>query len=65
MDLSSLTHRVATQLIQMADNEPYGVKGARVILNFKTTNGEEQCIGSFSLDPDTPSSYFFVVFVVV
>merc|ERR1711963_1125205 len=55
--LSETTSRVANQLIQMSDNEPYGVKGARVILKFKTSNGEEQSIGSFSLDPDTISTF--------
>ena len=39
----------------LTDNEPYGVKGARVILKFRTLNGEEQTMGSFLLDPNTVS----------
>lgn len=42
-------------LIDLTDNEPYGVKGARVILKFRTLNGEEQTMGSFLLDPNTVS----------
>ena len=63
LGLSETTSRVANQLIQMSDNEPYGVKGARVILKFKTSNGEEQSIGSFSLDPDTVSDDQKIVFL--
>ena len=53
--LISTTKQVASHLIELSDNEPYGVKGARVILKFRTSSGEEQTMGSFLLDPNTVS----------
>jgi len=55
--LISTTKQVASHLIELSDNEPYGVKGARVILKFRTLNGEEQTMGSFLLDPNTMSTF--------
>ena len=49
----------------MSDNEPYGVKGARIILVFKNLNGEEQNVGSFNLDPNTVSTMNFVIFKIL
>lgn len=48
-------NKVASQLLELAEREPYGVKGARVILKLKHLNGEEEKVGSFSLDPNTVS----------
>lgn len=47
--------KVASQLLDISDNEPYGVKGAKVILKLKYSNGSEESIGSFALDPNTVS----------
>merc|ERR1712156_503224 len=55
--LISTTKQVASHLIELSENEPYGVKGARVILKFRTSNGEEQTMGSFLLDPNTMSTF--------
>ena len=49
---------LATQLLDLSDSEPYGVKGARVILKMKYSNGTEDTIGSFALDPNTVSWLF-------
>ena len=49
--------KVASQLLDISDNEPYGVKGAKVILKLKYSNGSEESVGSFALDPNTVS-YF-------
>jgi len=59
--LMSTTKQVASHLIELSDNEPYGVKGARVILKFRTLNGEEQTMGSFLLDPNTMSTFEITV----
>jgi len=48
---------LATQLLDLSDSEPYGVKGARVILKMKYSNGTEDTIGSFALDPNTVSTF--------
>ena len=55
--LNSTTKQVASHLLELSDNEPYGVKGARVLLKFRTLNGEEQTMGSFLLDPHTVSIF--------
>merc|ERR1712062_901174 len=49
--------KVASQLLDISDNEPYGVKGAKVILKLKYSNGSEESIGSFALDPNTVSTF--------
>ena len=52
---------LATQLLELSDSEPYGVKGARVILKMKYSNGTEETIGSFALDPNTVSWFFIIL----
>merc|ERR1711936_883167 len=59
--LNSTTKQVASHLLELSDNEPYGVKGARVLLKFRTLNGEEQTMGSFLLDPHTMSTFEITV----
>jgi len=59
--LNNTTKQVASHLLELSDNEPYGVKGARVILKFRTLNGEEQTMGSFLLDPHTMSTFEITV----
>jgi len=49
--------KVASQLLDISDNEPYGVKGAKVILKLKYSNGSEESVGSFALDPNTVSTF--------
>ena len=49
--------KVASQLLDISDNEPYGVKGAKVILKLKYSNGSEESVGSFALDPNTVSHF--------
>ena len=51
--LMETMNKVASQLLQLSETEPYGVKGARVILKFRSSNGKEQNIGSFTLDQCT------------
>lgn len=48
--------KVASQLLDLSENEPYGVKGARVILKLRSNN-KEQNIGSFTLDQCTVSTF--------
>ena len=49
-------NKVASQLLDLSENEPYGVKGARVILKLRSNN-KEQNIGSFTLDQCTVSNF--------
>jgi len=55
--LMETMNKVASQLLQLSETEPYGVKGARVILKFRSSNGKEQNIGSFTLDQCTVSTF--------
>jgi len=57
VNLSETTNRVAHHLLELSDNEPYGVKGARIFVKFTSLNGEERIIGSFTLDPNTVSTF--------
>ena len=52
--------KVASQLLDISDNEPYGVKGAKVILKLKYSNGSEESVGSFALDPNTVSYFRYI-----
>ena len=53
--LMETMNKVASQLLDLSENEPYGVKGARVILKLRSNAGKEQTIGSFTLDQCTVS----------
>lgn len=55
VNLVETSINVASHLLELSDNEPYGVRGARIILNFRNLNGVEENIGSFSIDPNTVS----------
>ena len=57
VNLVETTSRVAKNLLELSDNEPYGVRGARIILKFRNLSGEDQLIGSFNVDPNTVSLY--------
>ena len=57
--------KVASQLLDISDNEPYGVKGAKVILKLKYSNGSEESVGSFALDPNTVSySIYWIIMIM-
>jgi len=49
--------KVSAHLLDISDNEPYGVKGAKVILKIKYSNGTEDTLGSFAVDPNTVSTF--------
>ena len=51
--LMETMNKVASQLLDLSETEPYGVKGARVILKLRSNNGKEQNVGSFTLDQCT------------
>ena len=55
MGLMETLNKLASHILELSDNETYGVKGARVILKLRTLNGVEQTVGSFVLDPNTVS----------
>lgn len=58
VNLFETSLNVANHLMALSDNEPYGVRGARIILNFRNLNGVEETIGSFMVDPNTVSLDF-------
>lgn len=55
--LMETMNKVASQLLDLSETEPYGVKGARVILKLRSNNGKEQNVGSFTLDQCTVSTF--------
>ena len=57
--------KVASQLLDISDNEPYGVKGAKVILKLKYSNGSEESVGSFALDPNTVSYFIYWIWIIM
>ena len=59
MGLMETLNKLASHILELSDNETYGVKGARVILKLRTLNGVEQTVGSFVLDPNTVSRLEF------
>ena len=61
--LMETMNKVASQLLDLSETEPYGVKGARVILKLRSNNGKEQNVGSFTLDQCTVRNHQILKYV--
>lgn len=59
--LMDTMNKLSCHLLELSDNEPYGIKGARVILKLRNLNGIEEVVGSFMLDPNTVSTFEMTV----
>lgn len=53
---NGLTHRIAQDIFTMADNEPCGLRGCTLFINFEG-EGINKKLSSFRCDPSTPSTF--------
>ena len=50
---------ISSHLLDLSENEPYGIRGAKVFVRFKTLSGKEAALGHFAIDPETVSQIKF------
>jgi hypothetical protein len=53
--LLNAMQKAAGHLLDLSDTEPYGIRGAKIILKIRNLQGKEEKLGSFSVDSDTVS----------
>ncbi|XP_050294693.1 protein charybde-like [Anthonomus grandis grandis] len=53
---NGLTRRIAQDIFKRADNEPYGLRGCILKINFET-EGVTRKISAFHCDPTTPATF--------
>lgn len=53
---NGLTHRIAQDIFRLADNEPYGLKGCTLYINFEG-EGINKKLSTFRCDPNTPATF--------
>lgn len=53
---NGLTHKIAQDICKLADNEPYGLRGCALFINFEG-EGINKKISTFRCDPSTPPTF--------
>jgi hypothetical protein len=54
---ADLLHRVASQMIQMSEKEPCGIRGCSLFIEFEDEPGNSRRIASIKVDPNTVSTF--------
>ncbi|ENN70515.1 protein charybde [Dendroctonus ponderosae] len=53
---NGLTHRIAQDILRIADNEPYGLRGCALYINFEG-EGINKKLATFRCDPSTAPTF--------